>query len=114
MRYWVKLFFLLVLGSSVCQAQVMTKYPCSKQDIQLIKNTMADYLYKTTKIPLSNSVILDEQCVGDYASLKLHPKKPTTDDAMVYLHKVKGIWEVMALGTFFDEKFLKQLPKELR
>lgn len=103
-----------MIFTSVGQAYTLPNHPCSKQDTYLIKKTMSAYLYKTTKIPLSKSVILAEQCVGEYASLKLHPKKPTTDDAMVYLHKIKGKWEVMALGTFFDEKFLAQLPKELR
>jgi hypothetical protein len=92
----------------------MQKHPCSPNDAKMIEKSTYAYTDKNTAIHSSESSITSMQCVRNYASLKVHPTKPTTDDAIVYLHKTKKQWEVMSLGTSFDEKLLAKLPKELR
>lgn len=103
---------LSILISSLCQARPMNH--CSPQEIKDIHTTIQHYLDKNAAISSREVTITSLQCVHAYASAKVKPKKPVTDTATVYLHNTDQHWEVMSLGTSFDEKFLSQLPKELR
>lgn len=96
------------------QAETARKYPCARADAQQIRVAIFAYLNKDSAIAAKDVTLLSERCVSAYASAIVHPVKPITDDALVYLHKVNGHWQVMTLGTSFDEEFLAQLPKELR
>lgn len=106
---------IFVVATSFCHAAANPKkYPCQQNDSKAIVVAIIDYLKTNSVVPLDDTAIISAQCVKNYASASVHSKKQVTDDATVYLHKVKNKWEVMSLGTFFDEKFLSQLPIELR
>lgn len=86
---------------------------CSQQNKMAIETAVKNYLDKNSGLHFQDVIILKMQCLGRYASLILHPKKPVTDDATVYLHKQKQ-WQVLSMGTDFDEAILKQIPKPIR
>lgn len=107
----LRLTLLLILFTTTCYAN---QNSCSKTESNLIATEIKHYVDSKTAIASRDVTILNKKCVGSYASATVHPIKPVTDDATIYLHKVKNQWQVMSMGTAFDEEFLKQLPKALR
>lgn len=90
------------------------KHPCNSMDSKTIVKAINNFLDSQNGLASKDVDILSKECVRNYAAAKVHPKKPVTDDAIVYLHKVKNKWEVMSMGTDFDKTLLSKLPKELR
>jgi hypothetical protein len=90
------------------------KYLCSTKEAAAIETAVKNYLDKNTGLHSVDFTVLTKQCVGAYAKTKIHPLKPITDDATIYLRKNKDQWQVLSLGTDFDATFLKQIPKPLR
>lgn len=110
----IMVFSVLLMWTMLGQAETARKYPCARAEAQQIRVAIFAYLNKDSAVAAKDVTLLSERCVSAYASAIVHPVKPITDDALVYLHKVNGHWQVMTLGTSFDEEFLAQLPKELR
>ena len=111
---WPQIIVLPFLFLFVSIAQAQTKYPCNSTDAKEIRIAALEYLGKNSAVSPNEVTLLSEQCVSSYASVIVHPIKPITDDAMMYLHKADSHWEVMTLGTAFDKEFLEKIPKELR
>lgn len=88
------------------------KSSCNQQDAQAIEQEINNYVHKNTAIS-TQIAVLSLQCASSYASAKVHPLRQSTDDAIIYLHKEQGQWNVLVLGTSFDEHTLKNIPKEL-
>ena len=86
---------------------------CNKQDTFAIHAAITSYIEKNSDMHAQDVTILKLQCLNRYASAIVHPKKPVTDDATVYLQKTKK-WKVLALGTDFDRHQLKEIPKQIR
>lgn len=87
---------------------------CNPEDSQVIKSTILKYVEKETAVSPGDIKILYEKCASSYASATVHPVKPITDDATIYLRKTGDSWEVLTMGTSFDDEFLATLPEELR
>lgn len=105
---------ILFLFASCSQAEVTNHSICDKQESLAIKKVILGFINKQSAVAPGDVSILSLKCVSSYASAIIHPKKPITDDAMVYLKKTGHHWTVINLGTGFDEEFLVSLPKELR
>lgn len=105
------LLSLVYISCSLCYANSASNNSCNKKDAKKIDAAVMNYIATKTEIPPNEVTVIDKRCSASYASAILHPKKPVTDDATVYLHKLNHDWQVMLLGTSFDEKFLAQLPK---
>lgn len=86
---------------------------CTKADKKGINSSIKEFLDKAKSIKYQDIAVISEKCSTDYARVNLHPKNSSTDDAIVYLQKVKGQWQVMELGTYFEPEFLAKIPKEL-
>lgn len=112
--YWKSLIFPLFLFGWISQAQAYNQYPCKKTDFKKIKSVITKYVIKNSALSANEINLSTQQCVSSYASAIVHPIKPITDDAIIYLHKVKNQWVVMAMGTSFDNEFLTKIPKALR
>lgn len=110
--FMIVTLFLTLL--SLSKAQPADRYPCSQRDAKAIETAIMEYVKTNTAVSPDHVKIMSEKCVSDYASAVVHPINQVTDDAMVYLHKTNNRWNVLSLGTAFDEKFLSQLPKALR
>lgn len=104
------LSILLIMFFSPCWAS----NKCSPQDTQAITQSIDLYLKSNSAISPDNIDINQLRCIKSYSSAQLIPRDKSTDNAKVYLHKTSGKWNVMSLGTDFDESFLKTIPKELR
>jgi len=102
--------FLLVSFGTI-QAQSVT---CEKEDKQQLDVAIFNYLKTHTAVPANSVTLLSKQCVMPYAVAIVHPVKPITDDAVIYLQKVDDQWQVMDMGTSFDDDFLAKLPAQLR
>ncbi len=79
-----------------------------------MRSTIEEYVSKNTSLAAGEIKISAEKCTTSYASAMIHPLKPVTDDATVYLQKEGLHWEVLSLGTAFDAEFLSSIPKEIR
>ncbi len=113
MRYESKIFLMITLFFFT-QAQALTKTLCRPADNQKIEQAVKTYLEQNNTISYQEVVILSKRCDHQFARATLHPKKPVTDDATLYLQKVKGRWQVIRYGTDFDPAFLARMPKNLR
>lgn len=111
--FWQKIALIPIFSCCTLSYAQQAHQPCHEQEIREIKTVVQRYLHQHSSFSSPVS-ILSPQCVSTYASAILHPEKPVTDDAIVYLHEVHDQWEVLAIGTHFDMKFLSQIPKELR
>jgi D-alanyl-D-alanine dipeptidase len=112
---WQKTIFLsLLFLGSVGQAQTSNKYSCDKKDTKAIETAIKKYLNSHSAISAKDVTILSKKCVSPYASAIVHPIKPITDDAVIYLQNIRNHWGVIAMGTSFDEKFLANIPKALK
>lgn len=111
---YLTLLATLFIFTGTCQAHTATKNHCSQKDAQAIRMAIKHYVDKNTALAPYRVLIASERCVSSYASAKVTPKKPVTDPATVYLHKIKNQWQVLSLGTYFDDEFLAKLPSELR
>jgi hypothetical protein len=111
-----KIIVVLVAGIflQVSQAQAITQTECGTKDVKKIKIVVAKYLQQHTAVSPQKVNIASQQCISGYALVKTIPSDSSTDPAFVYLHKINGLWQVMALGTYFDEAFLQQMPVALR
>lgn len=112
--YCRTILLMLFIFTSICQAKTLTKFHCNQKDSAAIETTIKRYLDTNSAVSSHDVTILSKRCVGSYASAIVHPKKPITDQAIVYLHKMNNRWKVMSLGTAFDDKFLAQFPKGIR
>jgi len=90
------------------------KNDCSNTDAQSIQSSIKKYLSMNSAISPDQVKIDNLHCVESYAAAKIIPQNKATDTATVYLQHVKGEWDVMSLGTDFDEQFLQTIPKALR
>ncbi len=108
------IFFALILFA-FNQANA-TETSCTETDKKGIENSIKNYLnnVKNSTLRYKDVTLLSKNCVKGYAKVIVHPKKPVTDDATVYLQQHKGNWKVLSLGTFFESDFLAKFPKELR
>ncbi len=108
----------LIVCSTLCQTVMAedkkTDTTCSKDDSRAITIVVKKYLDEKGPLSADKAAILDKHCFADYAVAGVSPRGHLTDDAMVYLHKVKYQWGVIGLGTSFDEDFLEQIPTELQ
>lgn len=88
---------------------------CTETDKKGIEKSINVYLDdgKNSAIFYKDVILLPKGCVNGYAKVLVHPKKPVTDDAIVYLQQVNGNWHVLNLGTFFEPDFLAKIPQEL-
>jgi len=102
----------LLLITAICPAHASTK--CSKGDAKALVATSMAYITQQSAVAPDNIKIVSLKCASSYGSAIAHPIKPVTDDAVIYLHKVNNQWEVMSMGTSFDEEFLAKIPKELQ
>ena len=102
---------LILLASTICQAQSVT---CAKDDVQAQDIAIFKYIKNHTAVPADSVTLLTRQCVLPYAVAVVHPVKPIADDALIYLQKVDNQWQVIDMGTSFDDDFLAKLPVELR
>lgn len=87
---------------------------CSSDDSKAIQASIIDYVKKQSAMSPSDINIMSEKCADSYASATVHPTKPVTDDATIYLQNVGGQWKVLSMGTSFDEEFLATIPKEIQ
>jgi ABC-type enterochelin transport system substrate-binding protein len=108
------IFFVLIISAfnQINAAEIS----CTETDKKGIENSIKNYLNSTKNSALKykDVTLLSKSCVKGYAKVIVHPKKPITDDATVYLQQDKSNWRVLSLGTFFEPDFLAKIPKELR
>lgn len=106
----------LLLGSllALVFSSPFAKNDCSNTDTQSIQSAIKKYLSMNTAISPYQITIDNLHCEESYAAAKITPQNKATDTATVYLKLVKGEWNVLSLGTDFDETFLKTIPKALR
>lgn len=116
MRFIMKIFFLFLIATSMSHAQNKIKYPCSLKDKQELTSAINHYLdHGNSAISSSQVEIMRAQCLNDFASAVLHPKKNETDNAIVYLQKENKKWNVLILGTDFTDALDKfHIPKKLQ
>lgn len=112
-RYTLLLMTLASMWMTFTHATTLDQSGCSHKDTQIITTTISKYLVKNTAVTSHKFDVTFKHCVNNYALFKIHPEKAETDDAYVYLHNKKH-WQVLSMGTYFDEAFLQKLPKELR
>ena len=105
------IFFALLFVFGTSQAESNS---CTAQDTKKILSAVQCYLSTKTAIHPNDAIISQGKCAGNYARVNVHPKKPVTDDALVYLEKRHDSWQILQFGTSFDPEFLNTLPKELR
>ncbi len=60
---------------------------CSATDSKDVRTAIEDYVSKNTSVPANEIDINSQKCMNNYASAIVHPHKPVTDDATVYLEK---------------------------
>ena len=110
-----RLIFFALIISAFNQANA-AEASCTETDKKGIEISIKNYLNnsKNSALTYKDVILLSENCIKGYAKVIVHPKKPVTDDATVYLQQDKGDWQVLSLGTFFEPDFLAKLPKELR
>ncbi len=104
----------LILAFASISFAAQPDYSCSINDTGSINTSILQYLEKNTGVVINNVTINTEKCLGAHASAMVHLIEPVTDDAIVYLSKKKQEWQVIALGTRFDENAMAGFPKELR
>ncbi|CAN5463748.1 hypothetical protein BH10PSE19_BH10PSE19_00990 [soil metagenome] len=112
-RYTFSLMTLTVMWTSFTHAATLEKTTCNQKDTQVITDVISDYVSKNSALTSTKFGVVFKHCLNNYALFKIHPEKAQTDDAYVFLHKDKK-WQVMAMGTYFEDAFLQKLPKELR
>jgi len=110
-RCWLSFLVALVF---LTQAHALTNNSCSATDKKEIAKAIKNFLAANHTIDYKKVVILSQKCSQEYARATVHPKKPITDDATVYLNQVKGQWRVISMGTYFEPDFLTIIPKDLR
>lgn len=103
-----------VIFAQLSHSATTIKHPCNPTNSKAIEKSINNFLDSQNGLAAKDIDILSKECVRNYAAAKVHPKKPVTDDAIVYLQKKNNKWEVLSLGTDFDNKLLEKLPKELR
>lgn len=104
---------LTLAAAATGQLYAASPTECNATDSKDIRTVIEDYVNKNTHLTANQINILSLRCMDNYASAMMHPRKPVTDDATVYLQKKGPQWEVLSLGTAFDEEFLSSIPKEL-
>lgn len=116
MRFLIKIIFIFLIATPMSQAQNKIKYPCSLNDKRELIAAINSYLdHGNSAISSKQVEIRQEQCLNNFASAIIHPKKNETDNAIVYLQKVNKKWNVLILGTDFTgalDKF--HIPKKLQ
>jgi hypothetical protein len=114
-KKYVSFIFLYILFFPILTFATTTiiNIKCNKLDSIAIHAAIISYLDKNSSVPSQEVIISKMQCLDQYASAIVHPKRPLTDDAIVYLHKKKK-WKVLSIGTDFNADFLKQIPKKIR
>ncbi len=112
-KYFIFIYLFGIFLPALSFASAHVNNRCSEPDSIAVHAAIVNYLDKNSGIPSQDVAILKMQCFNHYASAIIHPKKPVTDDATVYLHKNKK-WEVLSIGTDFDKDLLKRIPKRIR
>lgn len=72
--------------------------------------------YAKTNSDIKVNVEVDE-VVDDYARVQVSPDDPTqSDEAIMYLKKINGRWEGIAIGTSFspDDFQALHIPEKIR
>lgn len=105
--------FALLMSVTVSSAYALNTL-CSRGDQVAINGAIKRFMAKNSAIAYSDVSIAAKKCAQDYARATLHPLKPVTDNATVYLQKQNGQWQVLQLGTSFDSAFLGKIPAELK
>jgi hypothetical protein len=115
MRYISRVFLAIVtLMSLLNPALAVTHSPCGSIDNRKIEAAVKNFLDTHDTIHYAEIVVISKQCVNDYARAVIHPKKPTTDDATIYLKKTKSQWAVINYGTDFNADFMATIPNALK
>lgn len=104
---------LVFLTITFSQAYAAATY-CSEEDSESIDIVILQYIAKNTKVLPKNVSVSSEKCAGSFGTAIVHSTKPVTDDAVVFLKKTGNKWEVISMGTSFDEEFLDTIPQVLR
>lgn len=110
-----KIILFILMFCAVTQINAAATH-CSNTEQKELENSLKKYLNdpKNNALPYNEVTLSSKKCVNGYAKVILHPKKPVTDDATVYLQKQNSSWKVLNLGTAFDPEFLAKLPEALR
>ena len=87
----------------------------SAADQQAMTQAILTYLKSKSVVSPDNVQIVIEKRLGDYARAMLMPLKQNTDTSTVFLHHQATGWQVISLGTAFDDNFYHQngIPQEL-
>lgn len=104
------LFFLTI---SLSQAFAANTY-CSEEDSESINIVVLQYIAKEGAVLPENVSVESYKCAGSFGTAIVHSTKPITDDAQVFLKKTGDNWDILSIGTSFDEKFLATIPQALR
>lgn len=110
----IKTFTLIALLVSSINCLAALPYPCDKAVAKKVEKAIKSYVDRKTGLRSNEGDIIGLQCIKNHATATVHPKKPVTDDARVYLIFQNHQWIVQSLGTDFDQTFLKTLPREFQ
>jgi hypothetical protein len=101
--------------SATNNSQDATGDVISTADQQAITQVILTYLKTKSAVSPDNVQIVIEKRHGDYVRAMLMPLKQNTDTSTVFLqHQATG-WQVISLGTAFDDNFYHQngIPQDL-
>lgn len=109
----LRILMLILVLISIGACDKTPQDTCNGLDKQEIESAITNFVKKGS-VQAYKIKIYSNSCVNDFALVRIFPIEPVTDPAYVYLHKINNHWEVMTLGTHFDEDYLQQVPEELR
>lgn len=88
----------------------------SSETTQAITSATLMYVKNHTAVPTDKVKITAIIRSGEFARVRIEPTEPLTDAAFVFLKHSQRGWDVISLGTAFDQTLYTQnnIPKELQ
>jgi hypothetical protein len=105
---------LIVVFASVSHAATPASFPCNSKDIKAIDTASKIYFKDHSAFALNDLTVAAPRCVSNHASANIRLKKYAAIQTNVYLKKVDSKWQVLMLGSKFNQQLAADIPKTLR
>jgi len=81
-----------------------------------VTQTILDYVKQHTAIPVSTIKLTNVVRDNNYVRVKVIPNDSNVDPAIAFLKYTNNKWQVLSMGTAFDDAFYQQyqIPKSLQ
>jgi hypothetical protein len=110
-----KLMLLMALAfASAAHAEIPASFACSSKDIKAIDTVSKTYFIAHSAFTINDLTVASQRCIDNHASANIRLKNYAAIQTNVYLKKANNKWEVIVLGSRFDDQAKAEIPQVLR